>query len=313
MSRLFLLLFFSGLLCYADAQNLVPNPSFEDISDCSIGSYVGVLNNWYWPFGGGSADCFNSCSNDVSWSAGVPQNIFGYENANAGEGYCGFGTYQMDEAFVREFLRVQLQEPLAGGQGYCVSCYLSLADSSSYTSDLIQFHFSSNDDPLPYKVDTSLVAISQISFFETDTLDFNGWQKFEGWFEAEGGEQYLTIGNFQADSDIDTTFLFYNQWPYYAYFYIDDVEVRECDVHVGEDPDFLVEIYPNPTEDILYVNFEMNSRALIKIFDSSGRMVISEWCVDRSSTIDLTALSAGVYFMLIMSEYGNLQRSILRK
>jgi OOP family OmpA-OmpF porin len=309
--KIFALLFFVLIVLTVNSQNLVPNHSFEIIEDCSLGSYVNVLESWFLPFGGGSADCFNVCSNDVAASAGVPLNVFGYEYAYNGEGYCGFGTYQANESYLREFLRVELIEPLQTSQEYCVSIWLSLADSSSYTSDLVQCHFSEDNLWLEFKDDTALVDISQISFYGTDTIDFEGWTQFSSSFVAQGGERYLTIGNFQADNEIDTTFLFYNQNPYYAYFYIDDVIVESCDNSIDE-LDKSSQVFPNPFQ--AEVAIENANSELIEYFlySMEGKLLQSDQLNGKIANLNLSHYSIGTYLLTIIDERGKFSHRIVK-
>ena len=68
---------FLFLVSYTKSQNLVPNPSFENITTCLIGSGVvafGYEQNWDSPSNGNS-DVYNICS--ISPSFGVPSNGYG--------------------------------------------------------------------------------------------------------------------------------------------------------------------------------------------------------------------------------------------
>jgi OOP family OmpA-OmpF porin len=301
--KILALLFFVLIVLTVNSQNLVPNHSFEEYDNCEIGAYMGVLSNWFLPEGGGSADYFNSCSELVFPNTSTPSNIFGYEYANTGEGYCGFGTYQ-DETFTsREFLRVELIAPLQFSQEYCISLWLSLADSSSYTSDLVQCYFSAENLPLGFKSDTSLVDISQVSFYGTDTIDFDGWVQFSSSFIAEGGERYLTIGNFQSHENIDTTFLFYNQYPYYAYFYIDDVDVQLCENSISEKT-ILTQVFPNPFQTDLLIENADSELVEYYLYSTEGILLDSDQLEGTSIKLNLSNYSIGTYLLTIFDERG---------
>ena len=64
-----------------------------------------------------------------------------------------------------------------------------------------------------------------------DTLN---WIKVGGIFTARGGEQYITIGNFNDDNTTDTVFVDSTGWNGgIAYYYIDDVSVMLCSDTTG--------------------------------------------------------------------------------
>src|SRR4029078_6403538 len=86
----FLILLFSFISLFANAQNLVPNPSFEDTPICPSG--VGQVNNCLnWIPLINTPDYFNRCSQNPDIS--VPNNLFGFQEPAFGDGYIGFFTY----------------------------------------------------------------------------------------------------------------------------------------------------------------------------------------------------------------------------
>lgn len=232
--------FIKVILCnYAafSQVNLVPNPSFEDTIVCPNG--VAKLNSakgWVNPTGG-SPDYFNSCT---MIGVGTPNNYFGYEVPRTGNAYAGFGSFAIlpgvsDSA--REYIQAPLFDTLIKGEVYCVEFYVSLADSlSEYAVNNIGAYFSvnavagSNYDPLPF--------LAQIVNTSANPLtNMNGWTKVSGQFTAQGGEQYITIGNFNANSKSDTVFIRLPSSTFSAktsYYYIDDVSV----IHLDGDANF---------------------------------------------------------------------------
>src|SRR5205085_585438 len=80
-----LLLLFSFSI--GNAQNLVPNPGFENYITCPV-NYGELFKCQDWSTFGNSPDYFNACSPDTIVS--VPKNNFGYQLASSGNAYCGF-------------------------------------------------------------------------------------------------------------------------------------------------------------------------------------------------------------------------------
>ena len=74
-------------ICPIDAQNIVPNPSFETYTNCPTGLGTGNLEctPWVTPTLG-TEDYFNACN---TGDVGVPANLFGNQAAHTGDAYVG--------------------------------------------------------------------------------------------------------------------------------------------------------------------------------------------------------------------------------
>lgn len=101
----------------AQAQNLVPNGSFEEYSYCpeEFSQFNGNVTGWSTC--ALTPDYFNECSSEF----GVPSNWLGYQWAADGSGYAWVITYQGNTPHIREFFCAQLTTPLTTG----VPVYLS--------------------------------------------------------------------------------------------------------------------------------------------------------------------------------------------
>lgn len=221
-------------------QNLVPNPSFEQYSACPIGP--GEINNvlfWATP-DSASPDYYNSCYSPIFPlpflpNMGVPENIQGYQAARTGDGYAGIISHDQTLGIntnYREYLKVQLSQPLAAGEEYCVEFYWTLADKSVYYVGEIGAYFTPNNVFLP--ITTALPFTPQVSMSNVPMNDTTNWVLFQSSFVANGGEQYMIIGNFNnpANTNSDTTGVTGNLFQTagsFAYYYIEDVFVgTEC-------------------------------------------------------------------------------------
>lgn len=215
-----------------DAQiNLAPNPSFEDYGTCptfysTVDVYTDTyVHDWFRP-SDGSSDYMNAC--DVSETVGVPTSIFDiYQPARTGVAYLGFWSY-LNTGNYREYVQAQLTEPMVAGGCYYVEFYVSPATKSDFsfdnwTCDCISMHIA-EDRPL-----TGLFGLSpQINTvpgaFYTDTV---GWTLISGIYIAEGGEEWITIGNFNEDDETEVfDFLDEGATPY-VYMFVEDVLVTE--------------------------------------------------------------------------------------
>src|SRR5262245_47267631 len=95
-----------------EAQNLVPNPSFEDTIGCPSG-YNQVSNATGWFIARQSPDYFNTCA---TWSGvSVPQNDFGLQYPPSGNAYMGFFAKSHTSSNYREHIGISLPFPIQIG------------------------------------------------------------------------------------------------------------------------------------------------------------------------------------------------------
>lgn len=211
----------------ASAQNLVPNGEFDDFKYCPYGFTQGRLNivpHWNQPTMG-TADYFNVCSKSFS----VPDNPMGTQSAVMGPGYIGLVAFAPKENNSREYIQVKLSEPLSAGQRYCVSFLVSLADYSKYMIDGFGVYISKNRVKGNAKRTLSVTPQIQVptGYLLQDYID---WIEISEVYKAEGGEQYLTFGNFKFDYELNVKFRNINvekpkhAWDY-AYYFLDHVSM----------------------------------------------------------------------------------------
>lgn len=290
------------LLClfvvgFGYGQNLVPNPSFELFSNCPNAGNENIESaiNWYNPTGY-SPDYFNSCATDTIYGQGVPKNGFGYQEAKTGEAYAGL--ISMIETDGREYIQSMLIDSLVSGKSYTVKFYVSVADSSPYASNNIGAYFSTN--PVSVTHSWNLPYSPQIENNpSTNPLDDRyGWTEVAGTFIAQGGEKYITIGNFNNDLNTDTTYFSDgSNWLSFSYHYIDDVSVTETFPNsVDDNNQTQFSLYPNPTEGVLYVNSPKLIESIL-IYSSTGQAIFKYCPSSKNFQVDLSQFSEGIYFV----------------
>ncbi len=212
------------------AQNLVPNPGFEEFFTCPQTINVNKTNSkiaphWHSP-SYGTPDLYNSCSKQM----GI-QNVTGFTNPFSGNGFAGIIVWEKQYGY-REYLQVRLKEPLKAGATYIVSFRYKLSSYSKYSADRIAFTL--DDTCTFYKHDATIPIENTFCRIKPKALDPNSgtWELLETEYSAKGNERYLTIGNFHNNINTKTTNLTYieTQEPmleYGAYYYIDEVIVTE--------------------------------------------------------------------------------------
>lgn len=237
---LFFSLSASSLSIAQRVDNMVFNPSFEEYTLCPERiDAKGVMNGvdaWWQPTAG-SSDYFNVCSGR---DCAVPRNKMGVQTARTGVAYCGIYCSQ---ASYREYLQTQLKSPLLPGHRYRVSFYVSLAEKSPHAIATIGAMLTSQRlsdstwDVLMQResVDYGDNQSQLISVYykpqvvnDKDRVldDMKSWTLVSGDFVADGGELFLTIGNFNSFNNstvVETNAA--NAVLQGAYYYIDDVSV----------------------------------------------------------------------------------------
>ena len=186
--NMFIIICFSWQLLAG--QNLLQNGSFENFIDCPIQTNeLAVAAPWISRRA--SPDYYNRCavppSGPGAQSVEVPDNYFGTQEPQDGDGYAGFAC-----GAGPEYVTGSLFEPLIAGACYHVEFYVSRGESFGLPTNNHRFGvFFSDDLSDDYSMSTPTPQI-EISGVPTNQID---WTLVTGTFEAEGGEQYITLGN----------------------------------------------------------------------------------------------------------------------
>lgn len=218
------------------AQNLVPNPGFEEITTCpqkasSTASEFAVPG--WWSASTGTPDHFHRCS---AVDSDVPFNWAGNSNAHSGYAYAGVHVWNKrdDQKSYREYIQCVLAEPLQAGVKYRIGFYFKLSTYALYASDRIGLLLDAN--PVAANHDGVIMQTPLISVASDSVLaNTNGsWERAFITYTATGGERYLVIGNFFDNATTRSKRLPYRfgkSAPLHesSYFYIDDVSVMPLD------------------------------------------------------------------------------------
>jgi outer membrane protein OmpA-like peptidoglycan-associated protein len=225
----FLMLFSTFVL--TAQTNLVINGSFEKL-DKKVKSpgQIELATGWSSPTDN-KADLFVKDSKSEEINA--ENNIYGGQSPDDGEVYAGFVAYSYKEAQPRTYLQGKLSKPLEAGKSYCVKMFLTLGDLSKFGVNNIGIYLSknpvSNKDLTTYAIEPQ-VHHSQNRIFKESQI----WESICQIYQAEGGEQYITIGNFKKYEDTKFEKVkrprgFTSPQKPIAYFFIDNVSVISLD------------------------------------------------------------------------------------
>lgn len=201
------LLFIFCLLYDIKAQNLVPNASFENHTDCpKFSDELEYCNDWQ---GIGSPDYYNSCAEKYKkipdfYCLSVPLNWAGFQEPKDGNAYVGiylmsFLRHSLKFYGHREYIQTKLTSPLEKSKLYEFSMYISRSDSNTHFSKYISFSLSKKKPYPMTKLNEIISQKDRIKLKIEEPKNNTSWQKLTYLYTAKGGEQFLTIGSFLED------------------------------------------------------------------------------------------------------------------
>lgn len=312
------LIFTTSLL---NAQNLVPNPSFEEYLECpySTAEFHTQVVDWYsWQE---TPDYFHTCSNDFIGSAGVPGNAWGWQWPITGEAYAALATFAHHVLDIREYIAAPLIEPLVLGQEYYISFYASQFnggvewESWCATSNIgLRFFkdpiysFGSNSTPLTPD------NFAHLNYSEV-LLDTMNWTLIEGWVTADDDYNWVAIGNFFNDNNTEVTFL-NNEDRCFGFYYIENVCVatspEACEYLLQPDTTSTVsevslpgvQVFPNPAQDVLQIFHNSGVINIVQVYDPVGKLISTSNNATQNISIETTHWSKGLYIILVEDENG---------
>lgn len=322
MNTLLTLLLFILIPASLIGQNLIPNSSFENFSDCP--EFFGEFESLeYWEATRGSSDLFNNCtsSNYVGWN-----NSLGFQTPRNGNGYAGIITYSKNIPNEREHFSIELENALELGQTYVLTFYSSLAQNSDDGGS----RFASNKLGCLFMTENYLTNEPQgellnFSHYQAEEIltDTSNWTEHQLEFVADSAYTTISIGNFYDDDNIEVFNFFPEEDSGVAYYYIDDVCLRQesdtCDLvsHVSQrkwsEHDRIL-IWPNPSNGLFTVQSKSPIER-INVFDTSGKLVLQS-PVDSINRLELDftrILNSGVYFLIADTSKGQVRELIVLK
>jgi hypothetical protein len=283
-----------------NAQNLVPNPSFEDTVQCpnhggNIDQAVGWINCGITP------DYYNSCANLTAPALGVPDGGYsGFQYAFDGNAYAGFETYE-NPVIQHEFIGIELLQPLTIGVTYYASCFIVKSDYYLCAANNFGFRFFTT---IPFST-TIMAPIDNFSHIHFSNIisDAVNWQHLFGSFVADSAYQYLVLGNFYDNTNTnvlqcDTAHVDG------AYYLIDAVCVSDDSLACSNwnnindlEAKDVFQIFPNPANQTLHIEGKFINEEYI-IENILGEM-IDRGFISNSTNINVRSLPIGLYYISI--------------
>lgn len=270
--------------------NLIPNPSFEEISYCDIMLGDVATPPWFPPSvatiqnAPSTPDVFNQCA--VNFGMCTPNTGLGYQKPRTGKGYGGLMAYVSD---YREYLSVPLSEPLQPDSNYHVEFWASLANNSAngtnnigakfYTDSIVQYGWSG-------------ILSNPIIKAKSVLIDTVNWILISGEYKANGTEKFLIIGGF--DSIVENIPIINESSFPFPYYFIEDVAVY---LSISIDSTYILPNVFTPNGDNIndyWTTHFMNDDEYVIIFNRWGNEIVR---LDKYSPIwNGNEYSDGVYY-----------------
>ncbi len=294
---------------YLSSQNLIQNPSFEDTL---VGSF-GLISAPFWDTPSlGSSDFIHPATIDPFKA---PSNIGGFQNAKKYDGYYGISVFSRNRTNSREYIQNELLSPLVKDSSYCIQFYLSLGDSMRYAlKNKLGVYFATQK--LNFQIQTTLPLIPVINFNDTSYfVEKREWIKVSSSYKAIGGEQFIIIGHFENDRNIDTLQINGGDKSEHkhVYYYLDDFYLGHCDsVPIDSDIGLFefakkketLAIYPNPNTGTFRIK-NVQDIAVLSIYSIQGKLL--QEINSPQKTIRLKA-PIGLYLVVARLKQGGILR-----
>lgn len=290
-------------------MNLVPNPSFENVTFCPNGTGQ-VYAAYPWKSYGYSPDLYCACSPS---GVNVPYNNAGFQFANNGNCMVGLVTFRKQSSptgpNTREFLGIHLTQPLSIGATYYFSCFINCSGGIATTLASNKFGMRLLTNSMDSLQGSSLVTNFSNVFSDSLFSDTLAWYKIKGTFIADSVYQYIVLGNFFTDANTDTISV-RPGIPDIAYYFLDDIclstDSNYCENWTSSNPETNLNqaliLYPNPVSST--INIESNEKIeSVSIFDFNGNVVhIDVNLFTTLISINVEKFKSGIYITQIKSK-----------
>jgi len=267
----FFLAFWSILsLAQSDAtsENIVPNASFEEYSTTPIGWYYrgahfSTVMRYWSSATAASPDAFGP-------KVRVPEHWsdkgFGDQYARTGESMAGITVYGCDKGkpHCREYVQVQLLEPLVPQQNYYIEFWVVALPRSLQTNN-IGVHFSTGKKNV--RVDEPIFLEPDFNQEQIISTNNHNWTKISGQFTAQNDADYIVIGNFFPDSLTQYQLPEADDPLKFAYYYLDDFLLKKVppilDVPLAPDDLSLLKLEEGRIFQLKNIFFDTNKAELL--------------------------------------------------
>jgi hypothetical protein len=288
-----------------NAQNLVPNNSFENYVSCP--NSPGQIDSVYcWTSFSITPDYFNVCAPFCTFGSNCLgyKNFAGYQLPYDGYGYVGISLRSYNYYNAHEIIGCRLLSPLIVGKTYYVAAFICRSNgitthgaSNNFGFQLYSSPYSSNN-PSPInnlsKYHETLIVIDSIN-----------WTNIHGSFVADSAYEYLALGNFYDDNQTDTIDLFPSSTFNSCYYYVDNVFLSEDSILQQVEintftPNTNIKILSNVISDYLHVWTKNRIIYQLVLYDIRFKEVLNQSFIN-SISLNVDYFKSGLYYYQIIS------------
>jgi hypothetical protein len=301
-----IILFFAGII---NAQtNLIRNSSFEKFVNQNNQSAEGMFY-WYNPNPTQILNDWNSYNSSDFYTSAYTPNFCNVPHSRFGDSYAKHGNSFVGSILfygpgdTKEYINQYLSAPLVADTTYCLSFFVIRADNITHSIHSIGAYFSNT---APVFNGIYLSANPQVVNQNGFISDTTNWVEIRGCFTAVGGEQHITIGNFNSNINTDTLFIGANNpMPFatkYAYYYFDSITLYKNNIPASVDEinkDRNLVISPNPNKGLFEISYKTDKEYDIQIMNSLGKIIRESSLRTFKTQIDLNNEEEGLYFVYI--------------
>ncbi len=299
-------------------MNLVPNPSFEDTLNCN--NFWGYLmgSPWFTPTNC-TPDYYYGLSPTCAFGSSAVQNAAGFQLPLDGIAYVGLYLAMPVISFIgtRDYICAQLSDSLIATKEYYLEFHVSRANKYYLATDDIGAYVSSQ---IPINTGCSYLPYQpQVENLQGNIItDSLNWTKISGVFTAQGGEKYITIGNFK--DSLNTTIIDadngngeYNN----SYYYIDKVSLIPMDslqvLNSLFGKEELFEVSPSIVKcgSSFLIYSKIFHDCTFDLFLTDGRKIKSGIIHPENNYLASEGLNPGIYILSIVDEKVRLSKKIV--
>jgi len=204
------------------AQNLVPNPGFENLRNKRPSMFPWQMVNTIDYF------VYHESMEGKIFRTKIKDKNFKLRKPNSGVAYVGMRVWPR----YSEFLIVELLEPLEAGRQYYFEMHMAFSPHANAYLRSVGASFYSFKPP--YSQKKAVVDFPpQVDIYKHyGIIDTTDWFQVAGVFTATGEERFMTIGNFSRNNRDKFKRKKISLRKREAYYYIDDVALYKLD-HFG--------------------------------------------------------------------------------
>ena len=297
--------------------NLVQNPSFEDTVNCSI--YVpGMLKAQYWYNPNMATPDIWDCDLDRECGIAMDPDHWAtaqlYQPSHDGLRHAGIYTwFGPGSSNTRDYIMTRLNEPLLTGHEYTVSLWYARQRTFIYAVDHIGVWFGM--DSIYEATPNWLNVTPQVKLRDPDheyLTEDQEWTELTDTYIAQGGEQWMVIGNFDvADSVNEISLGPITAWNPWSYYFIDAIAVTTNPVH-SITGDHLAATWAS---DGILLQWPVElGMVQIHLFDGTGRLIRSDHTVSGSTIYQFptSSLAKGIYVVVAQGKEGTFTTRVVK-